>query len=64
MTENMKSMGESEENRLVIADATKHTACHRSHDLFPGPQCGERKTFSSYFISLSQWKITHIVDGI
>ena len=52
------------ENRLVIADATKHTAWYRSHDLFQDPQCCVRKTFSTYFISLNQWKITDTVDGI
>lgn len=46
------------ENRLVIADATKHTACHRSHDLFLCPKHCVKKTFSTYFISQIQWEIT------
>jgi len=49
---------------LVTTDATKHAACYGSHDLFPGGQCCVRKKFSTYFISLKQWKITHTVDGI
>ena len=29
-----------------------------SHDLHPGPQRCVRKTFSTYFVTLNQWKTT------
>ena len=45
--------------RSVMADTTKATARLQSHDLYPGSQWCVRKTLSTYFMTLSQWKITH-----
>ena len=43
-----------------MVDVTKQNARHRAHDLFPGSHRCVRKTFSTYFVSASQWKITLI----
>jgi len=42
------------ENRQLMPDATKQTAHHRSHDLFPGPQQCVRKTFPTYNFCVTQ----------
>ena len=42
------------ENRQLMADATKQTAHHRSHELFPGLQESVRKTFPTYNVCVTQ----------
>ena len=46
-----------------MADATKQLPAFWSQDLYLGPQRCVRKAFSTYFVSLSQWKIALKVES-
>ena len=53
----VRNGGQNKSNRPPFGHMTQNQAFW-SHDLYPGPQLCVRKTFLTYFVNVSQWKIT------
>ena len=57
----VRNGGHNESNYLPFGHMTQ-TQAFRSHDLYTGPQLCVRKTFFTYFVNISQWKITLLLS--